>query len=62
MSALVLALIQAGIVPEISKFIRDRYTKTGKFPTDAEIIARVKLKADSIVAKGEAFLLENMPK
>jgi hypothetical protein len=57
-SAVIMALIQAGIVPEISAFIRNRFTKTGKFPTDAEIIARVIKKKDAIIAKGEAFLAE----
>jgi len=61
-SAVIIALIQAGIVPEISAFIRSRFTKAGKFPTDAEIIAHVKKRKDIIVAAGEAFLEETKPK
>ena len=61
MSAIILAIIQAGVIPEIMAFIRQRFTQTGQMPTDAEVLARVAEMADAIIANGEAWLAAHPP-
>lgn len=56
MTAILLALLQAGIVPEIMSFVRDHFTATGKMPTDAQVLERVTVLATAIVTKGEDYL------
>jgi hypothetical protein len=55
-AAVLMAILQAGVVPEIMSFIRDRFTRTGKMPTDAEVIDRLIVLAASIITKGEDYL------
>ena len=61
MTPIILAIIQAGVIPEIMQFIRDRWTRTGSMPTDQEVIDRVHAMADAIIAKGEAWLAAHPP-
>lgn len=55
-SAVLMAILQSGVVPEIMAFIRDRFTATGKMPTDAQVIDRLVVMAASVIAKGEDYL------
>jgi hypothetical protein len=57
MTPLILAIIQAGLIPEVMAYIRQRFTQSGQLPTDAEVLARVEAMADAIILKGEAWLL-----
>ena len=56
MSAILLALIQAGLVPEIMAFVRDHFTQTGWLPTDEQVKERCLLLATSIIRTGEEYL------
>lgn len=56
MSAILIALIQAGLVPELMAFVRDHFTKTGKMPTDQQVIEKCLALAAGIIQKGEDYL------
>jgi hypothetical protein len=55
-TAVLMAILQSGVVPEIMAFIRDRFTATGKLPTDAQVIDRLVVLAASVITKGEDYL------
>jgi fucose permease len=55
-AAVLMAILQSGVVPEIMAFIRDRFTATGKLPTDAQVIDRLVVLAASVITKGEDYL------
>jgi DNA-directed RNA polymerase specialized sigma subunit len=54
--ALLIAIIQNVVVPEVSGIIRRHRAQTGADPTDAEIIAKLQLDATKYIDEGEAWL------
>ncbi len=54
--ALLVAIIQNVLVPEISGIIRQHRAQTGADPTDAEIIAKLQIDATKYIDEGEAWL------
>lgn len=57
MGALIAALINGIVVPEIRQIIvNHQQANGGATPTDEEIIAQLATRADTIAAKGNAFL------
>lgn len=57
--ALLVAIIQNIIVPEVAGIIRAHRQQTGTDPTDAEIIAKLNLDATRFINEGEAWLAAN---
>lgn len=53
---LIEVLLTELVIPEVAAFIRKRYAADGRMPTDAEVIAGLRLTTDRIVAAGEAWL------
>ena len=56
MTAVLLALIQQVVIPEVAAIIRAHYNATGKFPTEAEIFKALGVEADGVIGIGTAWL------
>lgn len=54
--ALLAALLQQIIIPEVVAVIRAHHNATGQLPTDAEVLAALGADADKGIAIGEAWL------
>lgn len=54
--ALLAAILQQSVVPELLNLIRQHHATTGELPTDEEVIAKFNVDVDAAIAKGEAFL------
>lgn len=54
--ALLVAIIQNIVVPEVAGIIRAHRQQTGQDPTDAEIIAKLQIDATKFIDAGEAWL------
>lgn len=59
MTALILAILQNVVIPEVVVAIRSHYNATGQLPTDEQVLAALHLNADRVVAIGEAWLAAN---
>ena len=51
-----LSIFQTAVLPELMRYIRDHYTRTGQMPTDADIIAELHSNTTIGIAIGKAFL------
>lgn len=56
MGALIAALVQNVLIPEITVAIRAHQAATGALPTDAQIIAALNLDEDRLRSVGNAWL------
>lgn len=56
MEALLIAVLQNIVIPELAAFIQKKFSETGRLPTKEEMEAEVMKNADTIIARGEAFL------
>ena len=54
--ALIAALIEQIVVPEIAAIVRAHHNATGKTPTDTEILAALQADTSRYIQLGEAFL------
>lgn len=54
--ALIAALLQQILIPEIVAVIRAHHNATGQLPTDAQVIAALSSDADKGITIGEAWL------
>lgn len=57
---IIFALLNEVVVPEISKFIKDKFESTGTWPTKEELKVKIDSLHAQIKLEGEAFL--NRPK
>lgn len=57
---LLMQLLNTVIVPEIVKFVQDKYNKTGQWPTKEELTLEIERIRHQTNAEGTAFL--NRPK
>jgi len=56
MEVLLIAILKQIIVPELARFIQQKYSETGRLPTKEEMEAEVLKTADKIIEEGQAFL------
>jgi energy-converting hydrogenase Eha subunit G len=56
MEVLLIAILKQIVVPELARFIQQKYAETGKLPTKEEMEAEVLRTADKIIEEGQAFL------
>jgi hypothetical protein len=61
MGAAQLAQVIAGLVPELIQWISGFHAATGTLPTDAQVIAKFQTDANSVIARGTAWLAANPP-
>lgn len=55
-SSVILVLLEKFVVPELSRWVRDRVAATGQPPTEEEYIQHLRETTDSGIAKGLQFL------
>lgn len=56
MQAIIIAIIQGIVIPELMLFYEKRFKATGRLPTKEELDAEVVRRANDIIAEGKAFL------
>ena len=56
MEVLLIAILKQIVVPELARFIQNKYAETGRLPTKEEMEAEVLKTADRIIEEGNAFL------
>ena len=56
MEVLLIAILKQIVVPELARFIQQKYNETGRLPTKEEMEAEVIKTADKIIEEGNAFL------
>jgi hypothetical protein len=54
--ALIAALLQQVVIPEILAIIRAHHNATGNLPTDAQVIAALATDASGVISTGSAWL------
>ena len=54
--ALIAALWQNVLIPEIAAIVRAHHNATGNLPTDAQVIAALDLDTTRYITLGESFL------
>lgn len=56
METILFQVISKIVIPELAKFIQDKYNSTGTWPTVEEMEAKAASIADDINKTGQAFL------
>lgn len=56
MGAILWAILQKAVLPEVLRAVTDHFAATGTIPTEAELEAKLHADADAIAARMSAFI------